>query len=111
MPEGRKTIKIIDSEVFDERDANVAMSKSDFARNVAEGHGAFKNLDASTFKPILDIIQEIVDDAQPRRSILFHDMNEFEVGLDDLSSQQQLSRALSAAIQMARRRAHFTLHP
>ena len=55
--------RIIDAEVYDEKNANVALSKGSFAVNVLEAHDSFVNITFSAFQIIFDIISTIVADA------------------------------------------------
>jgi tetratricopeptide (TPR) repeat protein len=102
VPQTQQVIKIIDSEVYDEQNKNVALSKADFARLALEGRGAFALLSKETFALVLDIIDEIIDQARPQHSLFFQDLSCFLSTLQQLPPNQQLSRTLAAAIQMAR---------
>lgn len=52
-------IKIIDKDVFDLDEKNVALSKSDFASNIINKIEPFNNIDLSGFIPLLNDIEEI----------------------------------------------------
>ncbi len=54
--------KIIDDKVFNEKNENVAMSKDEFAENILNQSGEFKNIDFSGFRPLFDILSMIVAD-------------------------------------------------
>lgn len=53
-------VKIIDMNVFDINDTNIALSKNDFASNIINKTSPFDNVDLSGFIPLLDKIEEIV---------------------------------------------------
>ena len=52
-------IKIIDKDVFDLDENNVALSKSDFASNIINKIEPFNNIDLSGFIPLLNDIEKI----------------------------------------------------
>jgi RNA-directed DNA polymerase len=58
----RGELKIIDNQVFDRDDNNVAMTKNDFADNVLAGKDNFANMDFSGFKPLFERIAMIISD-------------------------------------------------
>ena len=51
--------KIIDGDVYDETDENVALSKNTFANNIAQRVPGFEDFDFSPFRQIFEIIKEI----------------------------------------------------
>ena len=53
-------VKIIDMDVFDLNDNNIALSKNDFASNIINKTYPFDNIELSGFIPLLDKIEEIV---------------------------------------------------
>ena len=55
-------ISIIDSQVFDENDKNVALSKSQFAEHILEQSDNFNNFDFCEFKKIFEVISDIIRD-------------------------------------------------
>jgi len=57
-------LSIVDDKVFNEKDENVALPKSIFAKYVTQGIGGFKKLDHMAFKLIFDVIQNICTEAQ-----------------------------------------------
>lgn len=54
--------KIIDSGVFKSNGENIAMSKNDFANSIAAGEKPFDNISFETFRPIFDLISDIVNE-------------------------------------------------
>ncbi len=58
----RGELKIIDELVLDKNGNNVAMSKNAFADNILSEADGFRSIDFSGFKPLLEIIQLIVND-------------------------------------------------
>jgi len=56
----RSTVLIIDSDVFDENDNNVAMSKNQFAERVLSRAEGYDDFDFKAFEKIFEIIAEIV---------------------------------------------------
>lgn len=53
-------IKVIDSEVYDENEKNIALSKEAFANNIINGIEPFDNMDVSGFVDIFSSIQKII---------------------------------------------------
>lgn len=53
-------ICIIDKNVFNEKNKNVALSKTEFAENIANGKNNFETIDTSAFDMIFDKILELV---------------------------------------------------
>lgn len=53
-------VKIIDMDVFDLNDNNIALSKNDFESNIINKTYPFDNIELSGFIPLLDKIEEIV---------------------------------------------------
>jgi predicted ATP-binding protein involved in virulence len=53
--------KIIDTEVFDENDKNIALTKNHFAENILQEKEGFKNFNVNEFCKIFDIIEKIIN--------------------------------------------------
>jgi Cdc6-like AAA superfamily ATPase len=64
-------IKIVDSEVFDTSGRNLALSKADFAEEVAKPGGSFSAFGHKSFQPILDIISQIIRLSLPHHDVVF----------------------------------------
>jgi len=56
------TSKIIDCDVFDSNDKNIALPKSDFAEYVLCNKRGFENFGIDEFSIIFEIIQEIINE-------------------------------------------------
>ena len=54
------SLKIIDSEVHDDADNNVALSKNDFAKCILNSNPGFDNFDFSEFSAIFEVIEKIL---------------------------------------------------
>jgi hypothetical protein len=65
--------KILDSEVFDGRNRNIALSKSDFAEQVVGAVPPFDDISFEKFRSIFDIIEQIVWLTTPRRNLYYPD--------------------------------------
>lgn len=55
----RSIVKIIDNEVFDDNENNIALSKADFAKYVYNNHSSFAKLSIDGFRQIIDTIRKI----------------------------------------------------
>lgn len=103
LPSGKCTsLRIIDSEVFDEASCNVALSKADFARNVTESTGQFTILNFEAFKAILAVIDKITEDACIGNDLPFADVEPFFRTLDALDKPHQLAALAGAAIRTSK---------
>jgi hypothetical protein len=56
----KSKLSIIDSDVYDENDKNVALSKNQFAENILNREDNFDDFDVEAFRAVFDIIAEIV---------------------------------------------------
>jgi len=54
--------KIIDNDVFDEQDNNVALPKADFANYIYAQKQGFDNFEVNEFAKIFDLIKKIIDE-------------------------------------------------
>jgi len=59
---------IVDDQVFDAHEQNVALSKNDFANYILDRVSPFDNFDFSEFAKVFDLILVIIDDSPRRRS-------------------------------------------
>lgn len=57
-----KIIKVIDDEVYDLNDNNIALSKNDFATNILNKIAPFDVMNLSSFKLLFDQIESIIND-------------------------------------------------
>jgi RNA-directed DNA polymerase len=53
--------KIIDEDVFDENEENMALPKDDFAKYIINGSPPFDNFDFREFSKIFDVVKAITD--------------------------------------------------
>jgi tetratricopeptide (TPR) repeat protein len=99
---GKAAVRILDSEVYNEKHENVALSKTDFAQKVAQGEQPFENMDFTPFGPILDVIDSIIVASQPTSDALFSGLDTFRNSFESLDFHDQIASATEAAIQLAR---------
>jgi GTPase SAR1 family protein len=76
--------KVVDSEVYDDNDRNIALSKAQFANYIADGKPPFDNFDFTAFRPIFDILTEIIRATRRGRSIF---LPGFEYFFDSLAGE------------------------
>lgn len=57
----KKSIKIVDHDVYDENDVSIALSKEDFAKNIINRIPPFNDIDISGFENIYSSIKSIID--------------------------------------------------
>ena len=53
-------LKIIDCNVFDKEDNNIALSKNDFAEHILNARDGFNNFDFEAFHEVFQIIEKIL---------------------------------------------------
>ena len=92
-------VVIIDTDVFDEKSKNVALSKADFAENVIAANGPFAEFSFESFRPIATIIESIVATSQQRVDLPFGGAEEFFDGIRPLDNLEQFSKIVKAAIR------------
>ena len=70
----RDQILIIDNDVFDKNNRNIALPKSRFAQYIIDNEVGFESVDFSGFEPLFDQIEKIILLAQNNKSIIpsFH---------------------------------------
>lgn len=104
LPRGENASRprIIDSEVFDDKMQNVALSKADFANNVLIGRGSFSGFSFEAFKPILDIINEIVEEAQEKINLPFGELESYLGNIKDAEPSQQFAAIVRAIIRICK---------
>jgi hypothetical protein len=91
--------RIVDSEVYDERSHNIALSKADFAKHVVAGNGAFSLFRFEAFRAIIAIIDSIIEQAREKIDLPFSDIETFFKGLEQLDTPQQFLEIVRAAIR------------
>ena len=67
------TITIVDSDVFDQEDVSVALSKDAFAEAILTDQDGFLDVDFSSFAPIFSTIATIIADARQKRVLTDRD--------------------------------------
>ncbi len=92
-------VRIVDSEVYDERSRNIALSKADFAKNVVAGKGAFGIFHFEAFQVIIAIIDSIIDQAHEKIDLPFGDIETFFKSLEQFETPQQFQEIVKAAIR------------
>jgi RNA-directed DNA polymerase len=92
-------VRILDSEVYDDQSRNVALSKAEFARNVAGGVAPFGTLRFESFNLIVVVIISIVEEAKERIDLPFGNLEDFFLGLEPLYPPQQFAAIVMAAIR------------
>ena len=102
LPSAKSIVRILDLRVYNEQHENVALSKADFARKVAEGERPFEKMDFTTFGLIFDVIETIAADSRPKSDPLFDRLGAFCETYGTLDFNDQIARATEAAIQLAR---------
>jgi Cdc6-like AAA superfamily ATPase len=94
-----RSARIIDSDVYDDQEQNVALSKADFAKNVVAGVGAFGAFRFEAFQAIVSKIESIIDEARPKIDLPFSDLQPFLKSLEDLDTEQQFAAVVKAVIR------------
>ena len=103
LPSGKTgPVRVVDSEVYNDENHNVALSKADFARCVVEGRNAFAHFTFDAFKPILDTIDRIVTLACGGNDLPFGDFDSFLKSLEGMDASHELSALLDAAIRVSK---------
>jgi GTPase SAR1 family protein len=74
-----KCAKIVDSEVYNTQNENVALSKSDFAMNICNDIPPFDQFSFNHFNQIFDIIQKIIFENTKQPSIYFPEFESTEI--------------------------------
>jgi hypothetical protein len=73
--------KIVDSEVYDKNDVNIALSKTNFADYVYNDVQPFSNFDFEEFGKIFDVISEIILITRPQMDISLPDLRKVFAGI------------------------------
>ncbi len=102
LPKDAARARIVDSEVFDERNQNVALSKADFANRVQSAGGAFGRFGFEPFHPVVSIINTIVNAARPMIDLPFGGFGEFSQSLEGLGNPKKFSAIVNASIRAAK---------
>lgn len=85
-----KLTKIVDSEVYNEDDQNVALTKANFAEAIAHNDAPFSSFNASVFEPVFDVLIQILRATRPENTVYIPDLNFYFKSLSKSSDQGQL---------------------
>ena len=104
LPRGENAsrLRIFDSDVYDDKMKNVALSKADFANNVLTGSGSFGGFSFESFKLILDVINEIIVEAQEKISLPFGELESYLGNIKDTDPSQQFAAIVRAIIRICK---------
>jgi hypothetical protein len=102
LASGKAGVRILDSEVYNEKFENVALSKADFASEVARGEPPFENMDFTPFCLIFDAVDAILLASRPSFDALFDGLGDSRDSFEILALHDRVARATEAAIQLAR---------
>lgn len=94
-----KNTKIVDSEVYDVKDTNVALTKANFANALAQDTPPFDTFDFSPFEPIFDTLADIVRATRPANTAYLPDFDYLFQSLSTSSPQEQLCILNNALFQ------------
>ncbi len=83
--------KIIDREVYNTNNENIALSKSDFAEYISQGIPPFDNLNFTEFNEILRIILEIIEASQTKHDFFYPNLEDFFISLETEEKTKQFS--------------------
>lgn len=86
--EAKKT-RIIDSDVYDSQSINIALSKSEFAENIYQGHQPFHNVDFNEFEPIFRVVEKIILENSRKANPYYLDPDKYfeKIANEDISVQ------------------------
>ncbi len=87
---GVKDAKIVDTEIFDATDANIALSKAEFANAIFLGNEPFDCIDFSEFRLIFDILADIVKATRPTNTVYLPDLDSLFASIENFSASDQL---------------------
>lgn len=96
---GGRSARILDTDVFNERSENVALSKAMFANYVTERVEPFGHFQCDAFRPVFALIEAIIEEATPRVDLIFGDVDVFAERIADLSVPLQLAAIADAIVR------------
>jgi hypothetical protein len=100
QPSGKnQKVKVIDSEIFNEKHHNVAMSKAEFASNVCSRTGPFATFRLENFASIFAIIEAIIDQSREEVDLPFGGFDSYKKKVETLDKAQQLGAILEATLR------------
>src|SRR5258708_28720882 len=94
--------RIIDCDVYNGDNDNVALPKADFARNVSDQVGQFAAFRFEPFLGILKIIDKILEDSTRGNDLPFGDAESFLRSLDGFETPHQLAALIDRALGICR---------
>jgi DNA polymerase III delta prime subunit len=95
----RDVFKVIDTDVYNDRGENVALSKADFAINISAGSGEFGRVQSKEFAQIAALIDKIVIETSALNDLCFGGFEVFSNELAQLDPGQQVAAIIEAAIK------------
>lgn len=84
-----KKAKIIDTDVCDSSDNNIALTKAAFADYVANSEPPFDSLNFEPFQWIIDVIETINSVSKPKVSVYYPEIDEIMFAIDNLPHEEQ----------------------
>jgi DNA polymerase III delta prime subunit len=100
LTSGKAIVKVLDTEIFDTKHKNIALSKAEFANLITDGAGVFANVNFSSFEKIFSIFEQIL--RIDSKDLLFGGMDEYLAGLPTLSKLEKLASIVEAAIRISK---------
>jgi len=92
--------KIIDSEVYDKHNSNIALAKASFAYNIVNDVKPFDTFDFEEFRKIFRLIEQIVQVSQPQTSVCLPDRKALFAGIEGLEVSQQFDVVFSTLMNI-----------
>lgn len=107
IPSAHSTVRVLDSEVYDENGHNVALSKAEFASCISAPSDAYTAVTFENFRVVFEIVAKIIDEAQPKVDVVFAGLHDFIDEIDQLEKPEQLASIVEASIRLCRMAALF----
>ncbi|MEM7065078.1 MAG: hypothetical protein AAF572_18205 [Cyanobacteria bacterium P01_B01_bin.77] len=85
-----KRSKIVDQEIYNAADQNIALSKANFAENILNSVPPFNNFDFDEFRQIFDVVIEIINSLHSRNNIFVGNLTEFDTQMSEFTSGQKV---------------------
>jgi GTPase SAR1 family protein len=83
--------RVVDSDVYDASNRNIALSKSNFTSRVCNGDPGFGEFGLKEFGKIFRLIDEIIDQSRPRADVYYPELDGFFETISSKESVQQLA--------------------
>ncbi len=98
-----KKLSIVDQEVYNEYDQNIALSKSDFANNIYTESEPFDKITFQTFLPIFEVVEKIAKETKSEIDLFFDGKELYAQKLLSLeNSIQQLKSIYQEIIKLCK---------